>query len=457
MNRNIAFISNYNKTEFFSQVGKRLQEQGVGVYWFVVNSRCMDSLRKDYSDDRILYLGKDYRHKRNGKIGEFKLNELIHGDRTLRFYQNWATDYLINIQKPIYDFIWQNKIRLVLGEITWAHELLIHRICIQRKELECRFLNPHTVRIPNGRFAFFEDEFQSKIYKSSPIDQLEPSIRVQQNSIAVKIEKPDYLALNDKALKKASSAKARLFKVKRFITEENIDPNDPTLIPDRWIRFKVRVAEEINRELYRFVKRKSFADIKGKKYVYVALHKQPEASIDVMGRYYDDQLQNIINLWRIVPDDWFVVVKEHTNAIGDRPPKFYRALSRLKNVCLVNEKTDSHDLIMHSELVATVTGTVAYEAALMGKKSITFSQAFFNQFSGCRRIGLEVFRSAENIFGILPEVTGQDAAAVSERILVHTFEGIISDPVSNKACISSENIIAVSNAVKTVLKSLLEK
>ena len=56
------------------------------------------------------------------------------------------------------------------------------------------------------------------------------------------------------------------------------------------------------------------------------LHKQPEASVDIVGRYYDNQYTNIQNIWRILPDDWCLVVKEHTNAIGDRPLSFLKKL-----------------------------------------------------------------------------------------------------------------------------------
>ena len=448
--RNVAFVSNYYKTEFFSEIAKRLREEGVGVYWFSVNSRIDARLREDYPAESVLYLGKGYKDKRSEKVGEFKLNELIHGDRALRHYQGWATDYLVNIQKPVYEFIRRNEIGLVLGEITWAHELLIHRICSQQKELGSRYLNLHTVRIPNGRFAFFEDEFQSKIHEVAPSAAGPLQAVPSEAGCAFKVEKPAYLAMNDKALRKSRSVAERLKKIKRFITEENIDPDDPTLIPDRWIRFKVRAAEEVNRELYRLVKKTPFEEVKGRKYVYVALHKQPEASIDVMGRYYDDQLLNITNLWRIVPDDWLVVVKEHTNAIGDRGPGFYRALKRLRNVVLVDELADSYDLIKQSELVATVTGTVAYEAALMGKRSITFAPAFFNRFGLCRNVGVETLRDAGNIQALLASFSDDGVEAASREILEQSFEGVIGDTFANPGCIEKGNIDKIAKAILTV-------
>ena len=40
--------------------------------------------------------------------------------------------------------------------------------------------------------------------------------------------------------------------------------------------------------------------------------------------------------------------------------------------------TDTYTLTMNSEFVATITGTAAREAALMGKKALIFGDAWFN-------------------------------------------------------------------------------
>ncbi|MFH1373071.1 MAG: hypothetical protein ABII79_04680 [bacterium] len=440
---NLCFISNYSKTFLFDAVAQQLQEAGRSVYWIVVNHKLREHLLQRYDSECLLYLNKKYIALPGDKIGEFKLNELVYGDRALEHIPDEGVKYLLHIQKPIYDFIQTNSIHYVFGELTWAHELLIRRLVEQRSELRCRFLNPAGIRIPNGRFAFFTDECESQMLPV-PGDKPWPT---SEKTIA--IEKPDYLAGNDQLLQHSRSLPERLKKMKRFVTGENIDAHDPTLIKRRWVRLLKRGGEEVNRELYRFVKRLSLTEVGERKFVFLALHKQPEASIDVIGRYYEDQQVNILNLWRITPDDWLVLVKEHSNAIGDRGPGFYRRLARLPNLYFIREDEDSHEIIQRSELVVTVSGTVAYEAALLGKPAVTLAPTFFNRAPHCRHVGLEDLRKARNIYDIIPEVSG-DTAELQSYVMQHSFPGIISDPLSDNLCMHPDNISSLAAAVRQV-------
>ena len=441
---NICFLANYTKTYFFDSIAKELQKHGFTVSWIVVNKKLFDYLRERYKGDDLLFINKKYIDIPADKIGEYKLHELIYGDRTLKHIQEKGLRYLINIQRPIYDFLKGKRIRIVIGEINWAHEIMVHRIISQRPELNCTFLNPHTVRIPNGRFAFFVDEFQTKILQrgngEGPVEDATPTI---------KVEKPEYLTLNDRIVRDSRSLKARLLKIKRFISAENIDKNDPTLIGERWTRFKVRCREELNKELYRFVKIVSLSEVGSKPFIFVALHKQPEASIDVLGRYYEDQYQNIVNIWRIAPDDWLLLVKEHTNAIGDRGRSFYRKLSKLRNLYFLREDTDSHEAIKKSRLVVTVSGTVAYEAALLGKSAVTLAPTFFSRVPNCRRICPDDLRKAQDIYDITVDSVS-DTSDLESFVLHNSFLGIISDPISDARSMGPENIRNVATAIMHV-------
>lgn len=441
----ICFIANYTKTYTFHETARRLEQYGARVFWIVVNEPIRRYLAGHYPSGRILYVNRRFADTPGKKIGEFKINELVLGDRVLSLDPDEGRKYLLNIQKPIYEFLEENQITHVFGELTWAHEILVRRIVSARQELHCKFFNPHTIRIPNGRFAFFTDEYQYDMFPANDSDR-------SKVASGYSVQKPDYLALNDRLLMEKRSLAARLAKVKRFITGENIDPDDPTLINRRWTRLKVRLREELNRELYRFTRRMSLDEINGRPFVFVALHKQPEASIDVIGRYYEDQYTNIVNVWRIIPDDWLVLIKEHTNAIGDRDLSFYRRLTRLPNIHLVREDIDSHDLIRGSELVLTVSGTVAYEAALMGKPALTLAPVFFNRFPNCRQIGLEDLARAEDIHQLIGSAEAGEVDEVDPRtwVLQHSFEGVISDPISNPKSTDPENLDKLADAILQV-------
>ncbi|HTO18657.1 MAG TPA: hypothetical protein VL129_05855 [Pseudomonas sp.] len=435
---NICFVANFYKTYFFHEVAKCLEKQDVNIFWIVVNRKLFDFLCNHYPKERILYINKLNSKSRQPIISEFKLNELIYGDRVLRYEGRWAKDYLRNIQKPFSDFVKENCIKFVFGETTWAHEILFHRLLDCNKDMGAQYLCPHTIRIPNGRFAFFKDEYQSEFY------EVGSSLNYRGEQVSFEVAKPDYLKINDKRVSAARSFKSRVDRVRRYITRENIDPLDPTVTVSRWVSFRKNASEELNRDLIRFVNFYKFTEqLSRQKYIFIALHKQPEASIDVIGRYYDDQFSNILNVWRGLPDGWKLLVKEHSNAIGDRSLAFYRNISRLADVILIDPKEDSHSLIRNANFVITVSGTVAYEAALLGVKALTFSPCFFNKFSMCKKLDLELLRTSSLLE---VELEAGNDCEVKNYIVSNSFCGKIGDPNSDPSCVDPDNIKNVADS-----------
>lgn len=436
----VCFLANFHKTAFFHAWAQAAEIPSSRVCWITTNRPLYGWLRDRYPEGQILLLNWARLAPHGGLQGDFRLRELVFGDRCLRHRMEDGLRWLEAIQEPLTDFIARLNIRHIVGEVTWAHEILIHRMTQAIPELGCVFLNPHTVRIPNGRFAFFLDEHQTELLPSGA-----PLPNDDELQLAFLVKKPEYLALNDKRVQESRRILARLAKLKRFLTRENIDSQDPTLLSSRWTQFRLRTGEEWSRESYRFLRREPMESLSGFPFVFLGLHKQPESSIDVLGRYYEDQLRNIENLWRVLPSGWRLVVKEHTNAIGDRPRAFYRALGRLPGVVLIDERTDSHTLATHAALVATVTGTVAYEAALLGRQSITLAPTFFNRLEGCRHIRMEDIQRS----GILAQDPrpAMDPNIFGCWLWQHSFPGIISDPLSNPDCMTVENMQRLAQAL----------
>lgn len=445
---NICFVANYTYTFLFHELAEKLKAENLDTYWIVNNQKLRDFLLERYAEEKVLYISRADFEGEGKPVSDFKLNELIYGDRVLRYEPQNGLDFLTNIQQPIYDFLRKSQIRMVMGEATWAHEALIHRMCKQCVELDCAYLVPHVVRIPEGRFAFFSDERKSQImefWNDVPCDK------------PIEAKKPDYLKLNDKKVKKISSLSGRLDRVRRFFTNENMEPQDPTLLVNQKWRLESRGREELNRSLYKSVKRTPFTHEK-EPYIFLGLHKQPEASVDICGRYYEDQLQNIKNLWRALPHGWKLLVKEHTNAIGDRSPDFYKEIQALPNVVLVEETANSYDIIRNAKLVATVTGTIAYEAALMGVPSVTFAPVFFNKINSCKQITLEDL-SNSSLDKIAADLKNQpdNRLEFSQFLMQNSFEGMFYDPQTTEASLNPENVEKLSFAVARAMEKLTEK
>lgn len=436
---NICFVANFYKTFLFHEIAKKLSHNGVGIFWIVTKLDQYHFLKNHYPIENILYINRSFSIKTTETVDDFRLNELVYGDRVFKYDLQNGLNFLSNIQKPIYDFISNNAIRFVFGEITWAHELLIQRMAQKRKELNCLYLECSLVRIPNNRFAFFTDDSQNEM--------LEFNEPVVVNEI-IKLEKPAYLKLNDKIMKKNSSVLARLHRIKRFFSGENIEKNDPNVLIHKPTRLKVTSKEEYNKIAYKRIETIKFDQIERVPYIFLGFHKQPEASIDVSGRYYEDQALNIINLWRLLPQGWKIVLKEHTNAIGDRSYNFYKKLLAYPNIVMVNETTDSKKLIANAQLVATVTGTIAYEAALMKVPAITFAKVFFNRINYCRHVTLHDLINYDSLSTLVNELKSQEdnRLAFSQYLMENTFDGYISDHFTDPTVMDESNIDILSIA-----------
>ncbi|RKE98834.1 hypothetical protein [Ichthyenterobacterium magnum] len=443
--KNICFVTNYKKTYFFDAIGKEIIARGGKVYWIVLNKMLYDYLLPTYGEDNLLLINKERGSIPNMNIGEYKLNELASVDRALKYYGEWSYDFLRNIQKPIYNFISNNKVSYVFGETTYAHEVMMCRMFKDKKELSCTYLHPQTIRIPGYHFTFLEDEFQSEIYKGVKFD-------TYKEGYVIKVQRPTESVVNEKRVKKSMNILSKLKRSTRFFTQKNMENDDPSISPTNLSgRLNKGLTEEWNRLTYPFVKTAPYSEVENKKFVVYTLHKQPEASVDVVGRYYDNQYTNIQNIWRILPDDWHLVVKEHTNAIGDRSLSFFKKIKKLRNLVLLNEHVNSHKIIQDAKAIFSVSGSIAYEAALYGKPAFLFVPIFFDKLQNCQTISLETLRNTNNIEDLLANWKEDrkhkmTVETFSKYLLTYSAKGLISDPLTDPKCMEEENLNLVINA-----------
>lgn len=148
-----------------------------------------------------------------------------------------------------------------------------------------------------------------------------------------------------------------------------------------------------NKDSLRTVKSVDFT----KKYVYFPLHLQPEMTTDVLGGKYVDQLLAIEKLRNMLPDDWYIYVKENPKQKSYmRGRYFFERLSLIANVVFVDRTIDTYKLMESAQFVSTITGTAAWEAITGGKNALIFGRAWFDHFPGIFR-----FEEIESIQEIL--------------------------------------------------------
>jgi hypothetical protein len=107
-------------------------------------------------------------------------------------------------------------------------------------------------------------------------------------------------------------------------------------------------------------------------FVFYPLHFEPEVSLQVFGRPFQNQIEVVRNLALNIPAGMQVLVKEHPRALGFRPLGYYRRLLEIPNVRLVDPRLATHQVVRQANLVAVISGSTGFEAAVLGKPVIIF-------------------------------------------------------------------------------------
>jgi hypothetical protein len=454
-----VFIANHFKTELFYKVSIQLNDI-CKVYWISASyywSKWL--LNRGIKNEQILDVSntndtiqviKDSMFETETKSRLFS-HDIILMDRILskKDYE-LQRKFVAYYHSKVEEFLLKNRIKAVFGEQTWAIELITASICSKHK---ISYLVPHTTRIPDERFAFFVDNQADYVRLNQPCSDDFKKAKEYFREYLETRPKPGYFYKNNIIPKPKIEWLGKFFyhlflnihpKYKLDITRYSLTDlmrKKINEVKNTWIISLLRPFDKVNKPQ--------------RPYVLYALHKQPEASIDVLGSYFSNQLETIKTISRSIPFHFELYVKEHSNSVGDRGIKYYRELKKIPGVKLISPSINSHDLIRNAELVITVSGTIAYEAALMGVPSMTIAPMFFgpiltiNGFNPYSKQLKEYFVNQKKI-------------VADEEIIIkfladlfcNSFPGIISDTRSDPRCISNENINNLTNAFKLLLNAI---
>lgn len=119
-------------------------------------------------------------------------------------------------------------------------------------------------------------------------------------------------------------------------------------------------------------------------FVVFALHYQPERTTMPEGGWFADQELAIRMISESLPEEWTLLVKEHPSQFrwqteGElaRDNGFYDRLAGIPGVKLVPLDISAITLIEHASAVATITGTIGWEAALRGVPVVTMANTWY--------------------------------------------------------------------------------
>jgi hypothetical protein len=369
-------------------------------------------------------------------------------DRILRTRpSDRVLSYFAIAGREIERFLAEHDITFVCGEQTFGVELLVGMICrAQGREL----LQLDTVRQPTGRLGFFRGHLQAEL---APLRDMTAEDRSAAATFVDEFRRtrprPDYFYRYDKLPLPRAAWPAKLVKHARL---ELVDPYDETHFSPSFL-VKLRMSEVVNALAHRITRPFWVPPERPKRpFVLFPLHRQPEASIDVIGSRVSNQIELIRALARTLPATHDLYVKEHPNGLGDRTPAELRALRAIPGVKLVDPSVSSLSLSDLADLVIVISGTAAYEAALLGRRAVAIADMYFGPILLANGFNPYTGSIAELLESHM--VASHDAIVeFVATMLAHTFPGIIDSPLTVPAVLDATNLDSVASGFRALFAS----
>jgi hypothetical protein len=115
------------------------------------------------------------------------------------------------------------------------------------------------------------------------------------------------------------------------------------------------------------------------KYFFWALHARPEGSVLVLGDG-KDEIEELFRCADLIPDGYFVAVKENPEMFGLRSRGFYKKLNSHPRIIAIDPFVSTFSLINNSLGVLGISGTVLLESAILNKPSCAIGHPEFDRF-----------------------------------------------------------------------------
>lgn len=449
----IVFMGNQEKTAFCRELARRLDPIVTRVSWIVVNAAQREALLQDYAPEDVLYLPLSTSETRAPYA--VKINDLLFRDRRLMHMLDRGHAYLRAIQAPIVDFLDTDLPTLVVGELTYAYEVLAYRL-VQQELPQAHWGSPFLTRVPPGHFAFFSDEaFSREVWTVPETGAPEADTDAEEVS--------DYKAMIHNHIAKQGSRSFISEKLGRFLSLDGYDAEDPTWKSNtRFDKLKKNARWWWNRRTYKSVPKVGIGAIvacRGRTVIF-PLHLQPELNIDTCGRYWDNQAETILKIWRQLGPDDALFIKEHPVAIGNRGRDFYERLLAYPNLHLLNHAVPVPEVLSKVDYVFTISGTMGLEAALNGGRVLCLAPTTYDRLENVVTPTIADFRRYGTIDDLYDTLRAKktdpwDTTRFHAYIARHAWQGDPGgDRNANPASWSALNLARVAWALQSVLARL---
>lgn len=181
--------------------------------------------------------------------------------------------------------------------------------------------------------------------------------------------------------------------------------------------------------------------------IFYPLHQEPEATLNYMSSYYANQVATIENILKCLTPNQVLVVKEHPvdkGALLQR--KFLEIRKRYSALYYLPAELSGRAVLGRAERVVTLTSTVGWEAAAIGRKVYVLGEIFFDNVPGIDPVpnfaALKLLLHAP--LSTQPRATVEDIGELVAKLVEMSYPG---NPAANDQLYKPENLQLVINAV----------
>jgi len=117
------------------------------------------------------------------------------------------------------------------------------------------------------------------------------------------------------------------------------------------------------------------------------LHQEPEATLNYMSEFMSSQVATIENILKCLGPHQRLVVKEHPVDKGALlRPKFRALREAYSNLAFLPAEVPAREILARCERVVTLTSSVGWEAAVLGKSVCVMGEIYWDSVPGVTRI-----------------------------------------------------------------------
>jgi len=274
---------------------------------------------------------------------------------------------------------------------NYPHEMYDYIICQLCKKYKILFLNFATLPIISNRVILMENypeknwglinqynEIKKNWKKYQANLKFSENFQVYWNSVIEQNVKPPPFYNKKKSIDFIKIAKMISLMILKCIYLNKLFERIKSRVLN-W-RFKLKCLKSNN------LLKKTYLDFcevpnLNKPFIYIPLHYQPEMTTSPLGGIFTNQELMIYMIAEAVPNDTDIIIKEHPTQwlflSRGRTLTFYNNLKKVKNIKFAHPDFSSFKLTSNAIAVATITGSVGWEALAMEVPVLIFGDAHY--------------------------------------------------------------------------------